>query len=321
MQQEWRTLHARWLALRKHWLTLQRLLNAFPEIDETKDDIQTLRSATRQLRDIRTKYRDWQRWTERSSFPLLPTEKVQQEHAWQDKIVRLEEAIVEVRARLQASKTVLEKQAAQVTAQISRQERREVEWSSLSPNHLQFIRAEAPSRYAAAQKLFCQKNPTVVKKLLNGRQAARSDKKSSGVPVPRKQRPSKSVVLNPSSSQPVVLDQPWRFIFMNDAATKGWALVSDPDKAQQQVQKKVVDLKLHALDSRLVMERLTFVVALGRQRRNQLKRSLDTPPKGWRIMHLGYDYRIFLDIDENKRIVRFIVRARSNAYSTIGHSC
>ncbi|TSC72028.1 MAG: hypothetical protein G01um101438_788 [Parcubacteria group bacterium Gr01-1014_38] len=108
-------------------------------------------------------------------------------------------------------------------------------------------------------------------------------------------------------------DAPWRFVLVDASLTHERMLDGLPESVDDLRALLRKDRHPDA-DPNLIAETLARVTRLSKQERQLLKRLVGVEPKGWKIVRAG-DYRLFLDIDETQRRIRFLVRPRREAYT------
>lgn len=109
----------------------------------------------------------------------------------------------------------------------------------------------------------------------------------------------------------------WRFVF-TDEARHDSPLPDDWKTRRKELRFLLASNKLTHANPSHILAALERVTQLTVQQRQELHKLAAIEPEGWKVARAGR-FRLFLDIDEQNRSMRFLVRARREAYRKRHH--
>lgn len=308
MKIEWQHLTSQRRRLRNALDEAQRNLNTFPDLDTVRSSQTELAVLDTAIKKIEKRLRRWRRGD--GVIALANLDTIQ---ALSDEVSVMRRRRGQIRLDLKNYKQTMENVAVDLERQVQLHRRREIFWAAQSEEHLRFVGDAEPSYLAEALKIIRQRWPQLQ---LNGA-AVRCPEQRASQPQRGKRR-RRQPEMDERASAPTV-DKAWTYIVLNDSGTKQWPLSSDGGQAEKELTRFFKRFRLSELSPGLVLSRLTHITSFTAQRRSRIKVSQDTPPVGWKIWYMGCDHRAFLNINENTREIKFIVRPRAQSYNTHGH--
>lgn len=104
----------------------------------------------------------------------------------------------------------------------------------------------------------------------------------------------------------------WTLVYTHDSSTVEYPIAQKRKQAVSTLGTLLQEQRL-AVSPALLLEKLTTVTRLSVQQRQGLKRVRGQDLHGRKILRVG-EYRALLDINEEQRIIRFLVRPRKESY-------
>lgn len=108
--------------------------------------------------------------------------------------------------------------------------------------------------------------------------------------------------------------QPWRFLITLDVKDPGKELSQRRKKFLQILQSILREERFEGLDATLLYNRLRMISNMSIPERQTMDKIAGGELQGWKKLKTG-KWRIFLNVDEEKRCIRFLPRSRRKAYS------
>lgn len=104
----------------------------------------------------------------------------------------------------------------------------------------------------------------------------------------------------------------WQYIYVADYTKPG--LNVPGSRVQFMATLKPLLINFPRLDAGLVYDKLYAITKMTVQQRQLIHKLVNCQPEGWKIARCGQRHRLFLDIDEEKRLIKFMVEHRKHAY-------
>ncbi len=127
----------------------------------------------------------------------------------------------------------------------------------------------------------------------------------------KKNRSSPPATPKTTSSEP----QSWRFFVTFNADDPGSELPQEHDQFLSNLKSALHKAAYHNLDVQLVYDKLLAVTHMSTQQRQEMNKVVDIEPLGWKILRVGMKHRLFLSIDEDRCVIRFLPRPRKKSYA------
>lgn len=187
---------------------------------------------------------------------------------------------------------------------------REIELATESRGRLIWLLEAEPSYRTDAIRRYKARFPAD-----NSLGAEESEPASISINVRRKRR-GRIPVVSPDAAEPAAdsTAHPWKFFVTFDQEDWGVELPKERNAFLQELTLVLSGKGRHSFDVELVYKKLCMVVEMSAVLRATIRQVVNADPQGWKIVDVGKKRRIFLDIDEHRRIIRFILVPRKEAY-------
>lgn len=182
----------------------------------------------------------------------------------------------------------------------------EVEWGTSSPAHLEWMLCSQPTYRDYLMRRYRKRFPAEPHTPLPIERVVQC------APVRIRER---EIVLEPAPQAPEGAPAPWKFFVTFVPAVAGTELPLNEKQFVEVLVAEMCRATYKGLKPEFVRMRLVKLINLSAHERRTLKRVIgDCDVKGWKIWRAGQEHRLLLQIDEVKRVIRFLPRLRRDAY-------
>lgn len=253
-------------------------------------------------------------WKRTASLEDLEQHHRSLEETFQPKIRELEEALALTETAYHALRRGARNQESEAEKAFSLAKDFILEWGCRDTERLCVFLDHDPHRRSEVLRLYKERHPDADLSAFSQESPLRAPATPT-VSKKRKghRRANSAQSVGASTSAPRISDPPWAFIFVDEALTRETVLDSTAGNADH-LSSLLHEYGHHHADPQVILDGLQRVTRISTQERQLLNKLVGVEPHGWKIVKAGR-YRLFLEIDEKARRIRFLVRPRKEAYA------